>query len=329
MRAARLVRFAIAVPACAALIAGCAGPSSLAPIDPSSTQAARVAHRSGGSWMAPGTADSDLLYVSDAKGVVDVFTFPAGAPVGELTGFQSPAGLCSDSSGNVFVVNTNGSDVLEYAHGGTKAVRTIFDGGEYPYGCAVDPKTENLAVANYITTKVGAGSVSIFIGAKGGGRTYQDPNFSTYYFCSYDDDGNLFVDGADANSVHTLFAELPKGKSKFTDITLDQTIGFPGAVQWDGQYVDVGDTFGHDLYRFKIAGAKGTSAGRLGFGGDRSMLVGQFWIEGSTIVSPYGTFSRGMHKVGLWAYPKGGSPSASIDVRNSAELVGATVSVAK
>lgn len=326
MRATHLVRLAVTIPACAALIAGCGAPPSLAPLDSPLTQA-RVAHRGGGSWMAPGAANGDLLYVSDVKGTVRVFTFPGGAQVGELTGFQSPAGLCSDASGNVFVVNTNASNVLEYAHGGTKAVRMLTDAGEYPYGCAVDPKTGNLAVANYITTNVQPGSVSIFIGAKGGGRIYRDPNFSTYYFCSYDNDGNLFVDGSDANSIHTLFAELPKGKSAFTDIALDQTIGFPGAVQWDGRYVDVGDTFHHDLYRFKIAGAKGVSAGKLSFTGDRSALEAQFWIDGSTIVLPYGVLGRAMHEVGLWAYPKGGSPSGSIHVRNSTELLGVTVSL--
>ena len=116
------------------------------------------------------------------------------------------------------------------------------DFGHYPFGCAVDPKTENVAVANYASTlKLGPGSVSIFDGGKGVPHSYQDSAFNAYFFCGYDNKSDLFVDGADYGSYHTLLAEIPAGKSTFTNIAPDQTIGYPGGVQWDGTYLTVGD----------------------------------------------------------------------------------------
>jgi hypothetical protein len=158
---------------------------------------------------------------------------------------------------------------------------------------------------------------------------YQDQNFNAYFFCGYDNKSNLFVDGADVGSYHTLFAELPNGSTTFKDIKLNQTIGYPGAVQWDGKYVAVGDTFADALYRFKISGANGVSAGKVVFKTDHNNLVTQFSIVGSTIVLPYGTLSRDVHKLGFWRYPAGGVPAASLNVPRAVELIGVTLSVKK
>jgi hypothetical protein len=315
------LRPAIAVAASAVLFAGCGTPS-LPTVSPQDFGGAR-------SWMAPEAASQDLLYVSDARGLVDVFSYPGGTLLGELKDLQSPAGVCSDPSGNVFVVNTNGLDVLEYKHGGTKPIFTLHDFGYYGMGCSVDPTTENVAVANSANSfSLGPGSIAIFDGGRSLAHYYEDRNFNSYLFCGYDDKGNLFVDGADVGSYHTLFAELPSGSSAFKDITLDRSIGFPGGVQWGGKYVAVGDAFADALYRFKIAGTKGTSAGKVSFKSNHSNLISQFWIGGATIVEPYGSLNRETRKVGFWPYPAGGMPSLSIDVPRSTELVSATVSVA-
>lgn len=280
--------------------------------------------------MAPEAVSQDLLYVSDARGVVYVFSYASRKLLGELKGFVSPAGVCSNPSGDIFVVDSSSSDVLEYKHGGTTPVFTLHDFGYYGLGCSVNPATGDVAVANSANSNsLGAGSVAVFPGGRGLPFFHEDHNFNAYFFCGYDDKGNLFVDGADVGSYHTLFAELPNGSSNLRDITLDQTIGYPGGVQWDGKYVAVGDGSSDELYRFKISGAKGTSAAKVSFKTDRSTLIAQFWIGGSTIVLPYGTLSREVRKVGLWSYPKGGTPSAVIEVPRATELVAATVSVAK
>lgn len=332
MRFIPWVRFALAVSASGTLLASCGTPSTTMPQqNPATIRSENATLLSdAGSWMAPDAANQDLLYVSDARGVIDVFSYPAGKRVGLLKGLQSPAGLCSDPLGNVFVANTNALDVVEYRHGGAKPIQVLNDLGHYPYGCSVDPATENLAVANFAGShSFGPGSVSIFLGAKGLPRSYQAPGFNTYYFCGYDDKSNLFVDGADLSTVHTLFAEFPKGATKFTDITLNQTIGYPGAVQWDGKYMAVGDIFARALYRFKVAGTKATSAGKVSFTGNRSTLIAQFWIDGSTIVLPYGKRTRSVRRVGYWQYPGGGTATKSLKVVGATELVGATVSLPK
>lgn len=327
-----IVRCALGAVTGALLLAGCSGgaaiPTRSNALLPSSRFAAGAHTNAADSWMSPQAASEDLLYVSDSDGQVDVFSYPDGKQVGVLKGFSSPAGLCSDSKGDVYVVNTNLLNILEYKHGGKKVIATLNDFGHYPFGCSVDPKSKNVAVANYSDTLLGPGSVSIFDGGKGVPHSYQDTAFTEYFFCGYDDRGNLFVDGADSGSYHTLFAELANGSSTLTSITLNKTIGYPGAVQWDGKYVAVQDALSRIIYRFSIAGSTGTSMGSIHLKGDVDHLVTQFWVSGTTIVVPFGTQPRQAHSVGFWSYPGGGKASSTFHVPNATELVGATISLA-
>jgi hypothetical protein len=201
--------------------------------------------------------------------------------------------------------------------------------GYFPFGCAVDPASGDVAVANYSAQPSGPGSLSVFRAGAFFPTTYTDPDFNAYFFCSYDDHGDIFVDGADTNSYHTEFAELPNGSGSFKAIALDKTIGFPGGVQWDGTYMAVQDTESRVLFRFKITGSRGKSAGAVRFKSDRSTLLHQFWIAGHAIVTPYGTFSRLVRDVGSWPYPAGGSLTKSIGVAHATELVGVTLSAAR
>lgn len=317
----------------ALLLAGCGGGNAIAPgqtslLPPGITRGAHTNRAE--SWMAPEATGEDLLYVSDADGVVDVFSYPAGKLVGVLKGFASPAGLCSDPDGNVFVTDINNLNVLKYKHGGKKPIQTLVDFGHYPFGCAVDPGTKNLAVANYASTlSFGPGSLSVFVGGKGEPHSYEDQAFNAYFFCGYDSQGNLFVDGADYGSYHTQFAELAKNSSTLTNIALNQTIGYPGGVQWDGKYMAVQDAYTHTIYRFSFSGSSGTSMGAVHIKGDKSGLLAQFWIDGKTVVLPYGTQARAVHSVGFWPYTKGGNHSQSFTAAHATELVGVTVSLAK
>jgi len=339
MKAMTNGRLGLGILVSTALLAGCSGagtslapqaPLGAAPSGATRMGAAHARFNNAGSWVSPDAAGGDLLYVSDARGSVYMFTYPAGKLVGLIKGFHSPAGLCSDKSGNVFVVNTNDLDVLEFKHGGTKSTQELNDFGHFPFGCAVDPKSGDVAVANYASTlSLGPGSVSIFHGGHGIPSSYQDQAFNAYFFCGYDDKGNLFVDGADYGSYNTQFAELAYGSSTLNSVTLDQTIGYPGGVMWDGKYLAVQDTYTRTLYRFKMAGSKGSSVGSVKFKGNNTSLLAQFWLDGSTILMPYGTLPRAVHRVGYWPYPKGGPVSQSFGVKNASELVGITISVAK
>lgn len=260
--------------------------------------------------MASGLTKQDLLYVSVGgyANSVDVFTYPQGESVGVLTTPSESQGLCADQKGNVYVTsffNTSSyaeGDIFVYAHGGSNPARVLHDGTARPMGCSVDPGTGNLAVTNYCSiTSCKNGNVAIFAQAKGTPKEYKDSTFVYYFYCGYDDKGNLFVDGYGNRYGEFRFAELPKGGTKFTNVSLTAKITEPGGVQWDGKNMTVGDQKGH-VYR--IAGTSGKVVGTTtlrGSGKNASVGIAQYWIEGTTLVGP-GTI------VGFWHYPQGGSP---------------------
>jgi hypothetical protein len=320
---AYLVRLAIIVSA-TALFAGCGG--SQAPIGvpgamPQSRAIATHPER-GGSWTLPDAKSEDLLYVSDQqRAVVYVLTYPAGKPVGKLTGFYDPVGECVDKGGDVFIVNESdgGGSILEYAHGGSSPIATLSD--DYsPLGCAVDQKTGNLAVSNGEP-----GGVSIYANAQGIPTVYTDSNLGAAEFCGYDDRGNLFVDGH--SGLQFTLAELPSGRSTFTKITIDKSLQAPGAVQWDGKDLVIGDAANNAVYFVQVSGSVGTVVGTTQLTGiEHKHLRGQFWIQRTMIVAPFGT-SAYTNSVGVWSFPAG-SPIALLNRRRPNQLFGVTVSLA-
>src|SRR5690348_9841936 len=327
MRATMVARVLL-VFAASAFFAACSGVAPMTP--PPAAGAPFAPHRFDptGSWMEPSAVKGDLLYVSDTRGSVDVFSYPAGKPVGVLRGFRNPAGLCSDPKGNVYVVDSDALDVQKYRHGGTKPVKTLLMFGYFPFSCAEDPNTGDVAVANLTSQSLGAGSLSIFKAGQVIPRSYTDAALNAFFFCSYDGHSNVFVDGADSGSRHTRFAELASGSSTLTPVTLDKTISYPGGVLWDGSALAVQDTATRILYRFKMSGSNGKSVGSTKFDGDNTTLIHEFWIAGKQIVMPYGKNSRHVAKVGFWQYPDGGALQNSLTVKRAAELVGVTVSLA-
>jgi len=266
------------------------------------------------SWIRPDAKKKPLLYVSSAL-TKDVYVYSYGDQklVGTLTGFSLPYGLCADKSGDVWIVDDGAQQIVEYKHGGTSPVATLSDPGEYPEGCSVDPATGNLAVTNFYSSS-GNGSVSIYPNASGEPTTYSDSSIANFRFCGYDDKGNLFADGAN-NSSEFALAELRKGGSSLTNITLQQKIEWPGGVQWDGKDVAIGDTDAGIIYRTNGAGGKVKGSTTL----SDSNYVNQFWIAGKTVVAP----SQDGGDVGIYAYPAGGAPSKTISVE---EPFGAAVS---
>jgi hypothetical protein len=325
-------RYALGMCASAAMLTGCGTSQTTVGIPSGMPPSAAWPSRAPleRPWMAPEAQSDDLLYVSDNNGHVDVFSYPAGTRVGTLSGFKAPAGLCSDKRGHVFVTDTPAQDIVEYAHGGKKPIATLSDFGYYPDGCSVDPTTGNLAVTNY-SSKLnnGPGNVAIYAHAKGSPTSYADPAFNEYFFCSYDDRGNLFIDGVNSGTTQTEFAALPMGGSSFTDIALDQKIGYPGAVQWDGRYVALEDVSSDVLYRVKVEGSGGTVVRTSHFRHQHADLLVQFWIAGPTIITPSGRIYRSSRSVGFWPYPRGGSATKVLQVAGATELFGVTVSLAK
>jgi hypothetical protein len=310
---------ALGISAAAALLAACGG--SQAPIGapgamPPTSAVARHSEQ-GGSWMLPEAKNKDLLYVSTG-GDVYVFTFPGGTQVGMLTGLEGPSGLCSDSAGDVWVVNqTTGAQLVEYAHGSTQQKATLGDLYQ-PNDCSVDPSSGNLAVSNNSGGEFNYGSIFIYANASGLGTLY---SAAAPEAITYDDAGNVFVILA-AGTYMTKVAWLPKGGSSVENLP-----GAPGrysdGILWDGRYLAISVfPVNVSVRRFEVQNGRATKVGKnihLNAWFDRPAT---FWIQGSTFVG-----MAGGDAIGFWNYPAGGNTIKTIGIPS--EAYGVTVSLAK
>ena len=121
------------------------------------------------------------------------------------------------------------------------------------------------------------------------------------YFAGYDSKGNLFVDGFNSNRAFAL-VELPKGSNSFESISLNQTIEFPGGVQWDGKHLAVEDQLTGNIYQFAISGSNGTLEGTTPLEGAGDAVA--FWIQKPDVVAA----DAGNEDAEIWSYPGGGPP---------------------
>jgi hypothetical protein len=271
------------------------------------------------SWMLPGAKSGDLLYASLSRdNELDVFSYPQGKLMGTLMGVEGPSGLCTDSAGDVWITIVHGGyggGMLEYAHGGTSPMALLKD-PRYPRGCAVDPTTGNLAVTNNAFS--GPGDVAIYKHARGKPTLYSAPNMYNYDFCGYDNKGNLFVDGLGE------LAELPKGSTTFTSITVDK--GAPGGqVQWDGKFITFATYSLRAIYRIKVSGKTGTVVGVTHLRGVGTQNISSSWIQATIALAPIGEKSDG---IGFWEYPAGGRSHALLHLGKHADIFGVAVSLA-
>ncbi len=262
------------------------------------------------SWIAPAT-QKEILYLSDAGAdAVYLYAYPSVRRIGKLTNLQDPSGLCTDAAGNVWVVETGISHIVKYAHAGTKKIANLTDSGFHDLlGCSVDPTTGNLAVAD-LGDPTGGGNVAIYADAKGTPKRYKSADLQAAYFCGYDDSGNLFVDGIDAAGAFLLL-ELPAASSSLQTIALDQSVGFPGGIEWDGQYVAIGDQAYQSgntsaIYQVSVSGSNATVHGTTVLTGSCDVL--QFGISGGTVGAPDACYNT----ASLYSYPAGGSPTDTI-----------------
>jgi hypothetical protein len=258
----------------------------------------------GRSWMNPAAKKSDLLYLDDQTGDVYVYSYPEGVLMGTLTGLPDPQGECVDTKGDVFFTTFSSEEILEYAHGGTSPIATLSNPGQYMEGCSFDRTTGNLAVIDFEpSTGGGGGSVAIYANASGSPTVLTDSNLYLGYQIGYDHKGNIFLDGVDS-SRNFEFAELPKGSSSFTEITLNVAITTPGGVQRDGKYVTVGDAKNGNIYRTNGSGGKVLSTTSL----SDSDGIFQYFIDGRKVVGPNAYSAN----VGIWKFPKGGNPAMTL-----------------
>jgi hypothetical protein len=321
-------RYTLGMCAAAALATGCSGTQTQVPLssldsaqhDGTMPAALAVQERT---WMRAGAKSSDLLYVSNpGNNTVTVYAYQSRKLVGTLDGFSSPAGLCADTAGDVWITNEGGSNVIEYAHGGTQPIKTLNDGSEQPLACSVDETTGNLAILN-------ADDVAVYRHASGSPKRYKGGGVYGDYALAYGAHGDLLVDGGSYDTGNLIaFAQLPLGATHLNQVVLSKTMQWapPTFVQWDGQFWVIGT---ETLDWFKITGKRGRFEGYSTF--LPTSPIAQFWIAaidgGSRRGNQIVVTEDDPYKVEFVQSPAGGQPFASI-IDGLSDPYGITVSKA-
>lgn len=168
-------------------------------------------------------------------------------------------------------------------------------------GCSIDPLSGDAAAVAYESK----GGLLIYPHGTGTPRVYSDPSVHAYYYCSYDDSGNIFILGYGVGTeyITSVFSELRKGSKVFRDITMP-FVGYPQKLQWDGKHMALNE--GGTIYQMQVSGPIGKIVGTTGLRGDTEPAGGTVWIAGDTVLGPYGGESA--RRVGTWNYPAGGDP---------------------
>ena len=306
-----LSRLALTLGAATALLAACGG--SQPPIGAPGVvpQSSAIAAHSGSRVLPDVKKGGDLLYVlpeitKKCPGTC-VYSYPQGKLVQSLN--LSGADVCSDGQGNVFITGQGkyGSEIVEYAHGGTSPIATLSLGqGAEAGGCGLDPGTGNLAVTYYSGGESCRAGVAIFPGAQGTPTTYCDASTLPLH-CGYDSEGNLFLLGVSGGDGY-VFQELPQDSNTITTITISGLDPYdlePGRVQWDGSYMALQETSTSTIYRVQVSGSTATIVGTTTFNGLYGAADGASWIQGNRIVLPFKLPGQPA-AVGIWSYPGGG-----------------------
>jgi hypothetical protein len=298
----------IAVLIAAAAIAGCSGaPTSQTAFTPAQPANAGRAKN----WMSPDAKrQSQLLYVSDeSNNLVDVYAYPPQhnqPPIGTLTGFDAPTGICSDTSGNVYILNGGGTTISVYAHGASTPLRTLSLPGSPQLNCTVDPKSGNLALG---ISASGVNGIAVFTKAQGIPLTFVPPNQQGIPGCAYDAKGNLFCDGYGSGAVFALYELARKGHNA-QPVTVKGTYGLTaGPMQWDGRYITFGSGASGNIYEIASKRSGYSIGGSTILQGAGSVF--QYWIQENRIVAPTYDGTDGS-LVGTYAYPGGGISLQSI-----------------
>jgi hypothetical protein len=331
-----LGRYVLGLSAAAALLAGCGGTQLPAAMPAGSVVAGSAPLRHGSkraSWIAP-DAGKVLLYVSNGDGIVNVYRYSQRTLVGELTDFTQPMGECTDRAGDVYIADYGSSRLVEYVHGSKTPLRAIDDSPYRPYGCAVNPKNGDLAVANFSQASYySQGNVAVYKHAKGKPAYYSDEDLYNVNGCAYDKYGDLLVAGFDnfSSSFYASgsFGYLPAGSTDFAPIDLPPPTtccgwGEVAGVAWDGEYWTV-EAYYDDIYQYSID-IKPELVGTVALSEEAGPVA--FYPDGEKQAKQVVGTDNFANDVYYWNYPAGGGAFATI-THGLARPFGVAISVLK
>lgn len=289
-------RSALGISLAVAFIAGCSAQNVAAPL-PQVAMQARAHSAPQRSRIESGTSTGDLVYLA-AGGQVQIRSYPAGKYLGRLSNVKHPIALCSDTSGNVWVVDValKRSNVLKYAHDGTTpTMRLQLEG--HGSACAVDPSTGNLAVGTRNA------KVAVWANGQAAPTLYSTRAFfKNVQTLSYDGSGNLYMRSFDS---HESGAWLAKGGSTVEKFDVAKL----GSYGWDGQYFLIGPAngFAEPMKRYDLSGGKGTVVGQIRLKEcATSYMPSSFSVAGSALAVSCGLDET--NSLNYYNYPQGGKP---------------------
>jgi hypothetical protein len=326
--------------AAAALLAACSGatqPPALSP--PFTTSAARsgaiplhhdaldafITVRQPGpahpdrrkSWISPDAKRATrLAYVTDlGSGDISIFSLPKFTLKGTLTGFSQPQGMCSDTSGNVYVANTGTMQIFKISRAGA-IVNTWDDAYGYPVGCAVDPATGNLAVSDMFGVS-GGGQVLVYNPGSSTPTVISNPAQYFYSFVGYGPNSALWTSG---RTIYGDYMVSACGPSTCSTINLSGgTIYFPGPVQWDGKRGNwvlfdqtCDGTSTTCSYPVSASGALGAATTYDNYNGGGVCGMAQGVIAANNlnfVVGSDASCASSSAAIARWGYPAGGAPT--------------------
>ncbi|MBV9233141.1 MAG: hypothetical protein JO030_03795 [Candidatus Eremiobacteraeota bacterium] len=291
------------------------------------------------SWISPDAKTAGaLLFESDpASGDVDIFSLPDLAHKGRLTGFSAPLGECSDSRGDVWVVNFGLHELDEFSHGGAPLGK-ITSPTYYLWSCAVSPRDGTIAITILNRPHSRPGEVLLYSSPSAKPRILRNPEQAYDFFAAFDPSGTLWVDGSDVLG-HFILSKCGGKKCATMNLT-GGSIFSAGAVVWDdvaGGLV-IFDTTCRDIglacsYPVTTAGDVGPPSFYETHGDAAPCALRQAALmrSGSTIrvVGADNEAACGSSKqstADLWAYPNGNRP-LKYHKEGAASPFGAAVSV--
>lgn len=305
-------------------LVGCAGTALQIPTPAAAPQETFV--RSGLALLYTVRAEKKQ---SGYRSTLAAYAFPNGRAVYSISLHGMASGLCSDTSGNVWVIVTTGKQhtAYEYPHGGNTSIANvrIGDAGGTAGDCAIDPTTGDMAVLGQAAGASNTGYVKILPGA--GGKPTSYPIGFQPTSCTYDASGNLFVDGFVGSTVFFELAELETGGKSFDSVRLNRGGDFyPGGLMWDGTYLDVvtqGRAPRASLFRVAVTRSRGHVVDVVLLNG--LYVTALIATDGKTIA---GTSGPDGHIVSMWPYPAGGMVTKNV-ARYRSGPSGMTISVAQ
>jgi hypothetical protein len=225
---------------------------------------ADVLHQPGAANAASSVAAAakqtaaNLLYVDDSDGDrVNFYAYKDGV-AGKLAGTikeTNPTGVCSDNQGDVYVVSPSERQIVKFAHGATVPTSTIQLRIDYPYECAVDPSTGNIAVSiKTAHNKFNQGWVVELYTSAGAltGSYYATVGFTAIRALAFDSQHDVFALASPCESSGycldnsnggppTLFELTPSGYA-FDEVNLNGvTLVNPTGLAWIDPSLLVGD----------------------------------------------------------------------------------------